>query len=85
VGVASRDPSENECQIKRDSLLGMQESGWVYGSNGTTCHAQHKNGKLTTYKAGAVITLTLDLTKRGCLSASFDQHKAEFVLFESTC
>jgi hypothetical protein len=87
VGVASTGPSENECQIKRDSWLGEAENGWAYASIGAACHAYGANKKapvtLPPLKTGTVITLTLDLTKRGCLSVSLAKHEETFQLFEN--
>lgn len=79
VGVAS-----SEHRVDCNQWIGSEKGGvgWVYGSNGTVCHKSTVNisSGLSAFGLGSVISLTLDLTKQGTLSASVDNGDT-FLLF----
>jgi len=73
-------------KINCDQWLGKQVTGWAYGSNGAACHnTGEDNGPYhevhPTFDQGSVITMKLDLTAGGTLSAAVDD-KPPFVLFQ---
>jgi hypothetical protein len=59
--------------------LGSQEGAWVYGTDGRACHNGVKIGEHTPFGEGSTVTFTLDLTKRGTLSAAVDEHPASLL------
>jgi hypothetical protein len=71
----------------RNSWLGKQTSGWVFGSNGRAYHAhpQHPTNKTDlVYGEGSVFKFRLDLTQQGTLSASVDgDGREEVLLFDN--
>jgi hypothetical protein len=82
LGVAlATDPPD------RNAWLGKQATGWVFGSNGSTCHATHQdNGPYNyihpVYEEGSILKFRLDLTQQGTLSASVDGGE-ERLLFDN--
>ena len=67
--------------ISTDTWLGKQAGGWVYGSNGSACHATGQDGgpyleSFPKFQAGSVVTMKLDLRKEGVLSASIGHDKS---------
>jgi len=83
IGVLSTAHS-----ISTDTWLGKQAGGWVYGSNGSACHATGQDGgpyleSFPKFEAGSVVTMKLDLRKEGVLCASVGHAKSTpFCLFK---
>jgi hypothetical protein len=81
IGVAS-----TAHEISHSKWLGKQAGGWVYGSNGSACHATGlNNGPYTaefqTFSCGTEITMNLDLRGSGTLEATVAGKS--FILFSN--
>jgi hypothetical protein len=70
-GGAAEDGANNNnhdpYRIDPNQWLGSQVSGWVYGSNGSACHAMGHNNyyygdRRPVFDQGSIITFVLDLT-----------------------
>lgn len=69
LGVASTSHT-----LDSSDWLGKQQGGWVYGSNGSACHATNQdNGPYLEvhpkFTEGEIVTLTLDLAGDGKMFA----------------
>lgn len=78
VGVAS-----SAHQLDLDASLGIQKGGWEYDSDGYVWHSYVKQGgELSKFNTGDTVTLTLDLSGRGTLSASIEGKTESFVVVD---
>jgi hypothetical protein len=59
-------------ELNYTDFLGHQAGGWAYGSDGSAWHNSEINAGHPNFDEGSKVTLILDLTGEGTLSASVD-------------